>query len=394
MLTFNGIRWIKPKNPAGKRVLVRVDFNVPIKNGKIEDDFRIKAHLPTLHALLKGQNTVIILTHIGKPAGKKIPAFSARPIARRLSKLLKRRVTLISNPFTLPAARTIKNAPAGSIFVIENLRFWNGEEKKDETFANNLSRLGDVFVQDAFGVIHRAHASITRLPFLLPSYGGLLLKKELTALKPLATNPKRPFVVIMGGVKISTKLALIRAFSQKADRVLLGGALANTILAALASPVGKSVIEKKTIPAVKRMLANGTKLVFPKDAVVASTQNARRGTKKLIADIAKTEIILDIGPETATAFIRELNRAKTIFWNGPLGFVENNAFRAGTLKVARAIHKLRCYKVIGGGDLIAFFHKRNLASRISHFATGGGSTLTLLAGKKLPGLEALKKAKR
>lgn len=384
------IRWLSPKTLQKKRVLVRVDFNVPIKNSRIQDDFRIKAHLPTLKLLLEGGNTLIILTHIGKPDGKRVPSLSALPITHRLSILLKRKIEFISDPFRKTSAEKIKRARPGSIFLVENLRFWKGEEKNDPNFAKAIAELGDIFIQDAFGVIHRAHASVTLLPRFLPTYGGLLLKKELTALNPLVVNPKRPFVVIMGGAKISTKLALIKAFSKKADRVLLGGALANTILAAFESPVGKSAIENKIMPTVKKMLVHKSKLIFPEDAVVANIPNARRETEKRTSDIGKTEIILDIGSKTATAFIKELNRAKTIFWNGPLGLVENKAFARGTLKVAKAIGKIPCYKVVGGGDLIAFFHKHNLASGITHFATGGGSTLTLLAGEKLPGLEALK----
>ncbi|MFY9461788.1 MAG: phosphoglycerate kinase [Candidatus Sungiibacteriota bacterium] len=387
------IRWLGPKTLRKKRVLVRVDFNVPIEKGRILDDFRIRAHLPTLRMLLKNKNTIIILAHLGKPDGKKVPSLSLKPAAARLARLLGKNVKLVSDPFSKSAVKKIESAESGSVFLVENIRFWKGEEKTDERFAGSLARLGEVFVQDAFGVIHRPHASVVELPRLMPSYGGLLLKKEIEALKPLVNRPLRPFVVIMGGAKISTKLHLLRAFVRRADRVLIGGALANTVLAALGFPVGKSLLEKNILPMVRKIALRDRKILFPHDVIAARSPRAAKFSAKSIGDIAKDDMILDIGNDARRMFIKELKRAKTIFWNGPLGLVEKKEYALGTLAVARSLRGIRAYKVIGGGDLVAFFEKHRLAKSVSHFATGGGSSLMFIAGFSLPGMRAMEKSK-
>ncbi len=387
------IRWISKISPAKKRILVRVDFNVPLDNGRIRDDFRIKAHLPTLRLLLKGDNTMTILTHIGEPEGKKVASLSTHPVARHLSRLLKKKVTFVRDPFAKTWIKKIRAARPGSVFMVENIRFWKDEERNSSRFAKALACLGEVFVQDAFGVIHRAHASVTGLPRLMPSYGGLLLKKELDALRPLAEHPRRPFVVVMGGAKISTKLHLLKSSIRRADRILIGGALANTVLAALHFPVGKSLVEKNMLAVINKIAIQDKKLLFPHDFVVARSANASKFSTKSIHDIGKNDIIFDIGKDARRMFARELKRAKTIFWNGPLGLVEKKEYALGTLAVAKSLQRIRAYKIIGGGDTVAFFEKHGLASGISHFATGGGSSLMFIAGLPLPGLKALKQSK-
>ncbi|MDO8561100.1 MAG: phosphoglycerate kinase [bacterium] len=385
------IRWIDEAPPRKKRVLVRVDFNVPLNKGRILDDFRIRAHLPTIRGLLKNKNTIILLTHIGKPGGKIVPALSARPVARRLSRLLGKKVVLITNPFSNASVNTIRRTPLCSIFLIENVRFWKGEEKNDAVFAKKLSRLGEVFVQDAFGEIHRPYATMIGLPRFLPSYGGPLIKKEISALSPLMHHPKKPFVVIMGGAKISTKLKLIENLAKRADRVLLGGALANTALKIKGFKIGKSPFEQKTMPAVRR-IAKNKKLILPTDAIVAESPNSRNISKKTISKIGKNDFILDAGKQTIRLFAKELKSAKTILWNGPLGLIERKEFSNGTAEIAKVLRRIKAYKVVGGGDLVAFLKKRRLLKGINHIATGGGSTMTLISGNKLPAIDALKKA--
>lgn len=384
------IRWLKKNSLQKKRVILRVDFNLPMKNGEIADDFRIHAHLPTIRALLDGKNTVIILTHVGKPNGKKIPSFSARLIAVRLSRLLKKKVEFIYDPFTPSAMKKILNAKPASVFLVENMRFWIGEEANDPKFAEKLSFLGEAFVQDAFGVIHRNHATLAVLPRFLPSYGGILLKKEIDSLSPLVRHPRRPFMIIMGGAKISTKLRLLRSFVKKADKIFLGGALANTALAAIGHRTGKSLIETGALNAAKKILMTSKNILLPKDAVVATSRSSETEVRRVDA-VQENEIIFDIGPKTRVFFAKELRRAKTIFWNGPLGFAEEKKYAIGTLALAKNLQRIHAYKVIGGGDLIAFFDKYRLQNGIAHFASGGGSTLAFLAGEKLPGLKALKK---
>lgn len=387
------IRWLDPNTISKKRVLVRVDFNVPLKKGYILDDFRIRAHMTTFKTLLKKKNTLIILTHIGKPDGKRVPSLSAKPIADRLSRLVGKKVELIANPFAASSIKNIKKSRPGSIFLIENVRFWKGEEKNDPAFAKKLARLGEVFVEDAFGAIHRPHASIIGIPRHLPSYGGLLLKKETEAIRPLTEKHRRPFIIIMGGAKISTKLGLIKDLMRKADRVLLGGALANTALAALGFPVGRSLVEKKSIAAVRKILQKNHKLLIPHDFVVSSSHLASKLFVRSAKDVGKKEVILDIGPITVQLFMREIKKAKTILWNGPLGVAEKKRLAEGTIRVAKYLARLKAYKVIGGGDLVAIFKRYGLISKVSHVATGGGAALALVAGESLVGLQALENKK-
>ena len=383
------VRWLEKNTFRKKRVLVRVDFNVPLGKGRILDNFRIRSHLPTIRILLKNKNTLILLAHIGKPGGKIMPALSTHPIAKHLARLLGQKITFIANPLSVAPKGVIQRSTPGSVFLIENVRFWKGEEKNDAVFAKKLAALGEVFVQDAFGVIHRKHASVIGIPRFMPSYGGPLLKKEIKALKPLIVRPQRPYVVIMGGAKISTKLHLIKTFVRRADRVLIGGALANTVLATLNFPIGKSLAEKNAMPAIRKIALRDHKILFPHDVIAARSLKTGKFSAKSIGDIAKDDIILDIGNNTRRTFIKELKKAKTIFWNGSLGLVEKKEYAPGTLAVARSLRKIRAYKVIGGGDLVAFFEKYRLTKNVSYVATGGGSSLMFIAGFSLPGIRAL-----
>lgn len=387
------IRWLGKNSFKGKSVILRADFNVPMSNGTIVDDFKVRAHLPTLHALLGGKNTIVILTHLGKPGGKRIPALSAKPLAHRLSRLLKKSVTFIPDPLSPRSLGKIAGAKPASVFLVENVRFWKGEEGNSPTFAKSLSRLGEAFVEDAFGVSHRKHATLTLLPRLLPAYGGLLLKKEIDSLTFLTRLQKKPFIIIMGGSKISTKLKLLTSCTKRADKILLGGALANTALAALGYRVGRSLVERAAFNATRKILKTNTHILLPTDIVVAAPPQ-KKAVVRPIGMVKENEIILDIGPETRRHFIKELKQANTIFWNGPLGLVEEKKYIPGTLAIAKALGEMRAYKVIGGGDLIAFFDKHQLQKGIAHFASGGGSTLAFLAGEKLPGLEAIKIMRR
>lgn len=383
------IKWLHANTIRRKRVLVRVDFNVPVSDGRILDDFRIKAHLPTLKTLLRNRNILILIAHIGRPDGKKIGAMSLRPAARRLSALLGRRVCFVPDPRDAELRKKIKTSAPQSVFLIENVRFWPGEKKNDRAFAKMLADLGEVFVQDAFGVIHRSESSVTGLPRFLPSFGGLLLQKELEALSPLVVKPKHPFVVIMGGAKIETKLPLIKALIKKADRVLLGGSLANTMLASLGFPVGKSKIEQSAVSELRRVAIQDGKLVMPQDVITARSLNDSHPRAKPIKEVSESEFILDIGPETIKAFAAEIKTAKTMLWNGPLGLIEKKQFAKGTLLVAKLFAASRAHKIIGGGDLASVFKKYGISSRNIHVATGGGSALSLIAGNSLPGLSAL-----
>lgn len=383
------IQWLSHGAPRNKRVLLRVDFNVPLKGGPVLGDFRLRAHIPTIKLLLKNGNTVVIVTHLGKPGGKRVATLSTAPLATHLSKMIGRKVVLVADPFAQSWVHMIRSAPRKSIFLLENVRFWKGEEKNTISFARGLARLGEMFVQDAFGVVHRSHASVMSLARLLPSWGGLLLESELRALRPLLQRPLRPFVVLMGGAKISTKLHLMKGFVSRAQRILLGGALANTVLAAKGFPIGRSVFEKEALPSVRRLAGKNKKLLYPHDVIVASSIGTKKISLKEIGRVGRNDYIFDIGKETTRKYSQVIKGAKTILWNGPMGLIEAPHFQKGTLSIAKAIARSGAYSVVGGGDLVPLLKKARLFSRFDHVSTGGGSMLALVAGHRLPGLDAL-----
>lgn len=368
----------------GKRALVRVDFNVPIVRGRAADDFRIRAAIPTIRYLIARRNTVILLSHHSDNRQSLLPA------AKRLAVLLGRPVRFVRDPSSRNFIKTLARSD-GRVFLLENLRFWEGEESCDPAFARSLARIGDVYVNDAFGVLHRRAASLTVLPRLLPSFLGFRAARELAMLDRVLQRPARPLVAIFGGAKIDTKLAALRRFSSLADKLLLGGGIANTLLLARGVAVGRSLATAPT-PAIRRY-ARSPRLILPIDAVVAHTPPGGVQARVVaIGRVRATERICDIGPQTAALFRRSLRPARTVVWNGPLGLVEDKRFRAGTVALARALAAGGKQVVIGGGDTVAFLRQAGLVRRSMYISTGGGAMLAYLAREKLPGLEALKQS--
>lgn len=388
---------IRQANIKNKRVLLRVDFNVPLVGGRVADDFRIRETIPTIRFLLKRRNALVLVTHMGRPNGKKHETgnkkhetLSVQPIARHLSRLLNRKVRFVKDPFSREGLRVILALKPGEIVMIENIRFWKGEERNSPVFAKQLAGLGEVFVNDAFGASHRAHASVAGITKFLPAYAGLLLEREVKTFERLMKRPGRPYVAILGGVKISDKLALLVHLLRDADGVLLAGALANTVFSHVGFEVGKSVIDKKFHKNNDALYRN-KKILFPYDVVVARAvkENVKKQVKK-IGEIASDDFILDAGPKTLEIFAKALRGAKTIVWNGPLGMSDLKTFSAGTIALAKVLKRTHAFKVVGGGDTVAVLRRYNLLSGFSHVSTGGGAMLEFLAGKKLPGVEALK----
>lgn len=386
------------KIKKGMRVLVRADFNEPIFHGKVSDDFRIKTTLPTIKYLLKKGAKVILISHLGRPDGKKDNSMSLLPVARRFSRLLRKKVVFVRNPWSVSniGCCLSKQHPMllkNSVFLLENIRFWKEEEKNDLHFARKLASLGDFYVNDAFGASHRAHASISGIPKYLPYAAGFLLEKEVKALEKLSRNQRRPFFIILGGAKASTKIDLVRKYLKEADGVLAGGAIGNTILAARGFPIGKSLADGIGARGLKKYIdISSLKLFSPLDAVVTNkiSENARSKAVHM-GLIGKKDYIADIGPETGRFFAKVLRPARTILWNGPMGVIEIEKFSQGTLNLVKVMKKIKAYKVTGGGDTIAFLKKHHLMNVFNHVSTGGGAMMEFLAGKKLPGIEVLKK---
>ena len=382
---------------SGKRVLVRVDFNVPIKNGAITDDTRIRASLPTITALLDRGATVVLASHLGRPKGKPSPEFSLRPAAERLSALLGGRpVQFAEDCVGEPARAAIQAAGTGGVVLLENLRFHAGEEKNDPGFAKQLAELADVYVNDAFGSAHRAHASTEGIVhFVKEAAAGLLMGKEVEYLGKVLESPERPFVAVLGGAKVSDKLEVIENLISKVDALLIGGAMAYTFLKARGVEVGKSLVEAELLDTARdverRAKARGLRLELPVDHVVAPKLEAGAPAETLDAtDPAIGDRMgLDIGPKTIATYRSVINGAKTVIWNGPMGVFEIDAFARGTIEVARAVADVKGTTVIGGGDSIAAVAKAGVTDRITHISTGGGASLEFLGGQTLPGVAAL-----
>jgi len=381
----------------GRRVLVRVDFNVPIKNGEIKDDTRIRASLPTIrYALEKGAASVILCSHLGRPKGKPSPEYSLRPVARRLSELLGKPVEFADDCIGQPAIDAIARAGRGGVVLLENLRFHPEEEKNDPTFAAALASLADVYVDDAFGSAHRAHASTEGVVHhVKASAAGLLMKQELEHLGRVLEHPDHPFVAVLGGAKVSDKLEVIQNLIPRVDALLIGGAMAYTFFKSQGLPVGKSLVENDLLDAARDITARaaqrGLRLELPSDHVVAAKLEAGVPTEVLaVTDPAiGNRMGLDIGPRTIQTYRDVIAGAKSVIWNGPMGVFEIDAFAAGTMAVAKAVADVKGITVIGGGDSIAAVAKAGVTDRITHISTGGGASLEFLGGRELPGVAAL-----
>jgi phosphoglycerate kinase len=382
----------------GRRVLIRVDFNVPIKNGAIGDDTRIRASLPTIEsALAQGAATVVLCSHLGRPKGKPNPEYSLKPVADRVSALLERPVVFAADCIGEPAKKAIAEAGSnGGIVLLENLRFHAEEEKNDPAFAKQLAALADVYVNDAFGSAHRAHASTEGIvPFVKDSAAGLLMAAEIEHLGKVLESPEHPFVAILGGAKVSDKLEVIQNLIPRVDALLIGGAMAYTFFSARGVPVGKSLVEAELLDAARdvetRATARGLRLELPVDHVVAPKLEAGAPAETLaVGDPAIGDRMgLDIGPKTIDIYRSVIASARTVIWNGPMGVFEIDAFARGTIEVARAVASVNGTTVIGGGDSIAAVAKAGVTDRITHISTGGGASLEFLGGRTLPGVAAL-----
>lgn len=383
----------------GKRVLVRSDFNVPLKEGKITDDGRIKAALPTLKALLEADAKVVIMAHLGRPKGEVKPEFSLAPVAKRLGELVDADVTLAKDTVGEDAQAKVAAMSVGQIVLLENVRFDKRETSKidaeREELAAAYAKLGEVFVSDGFGVVHRKQASVYDIAKLLPAAAGKLVNREIESLSRATTNPERPYAVVLGGSKVSDKLGVIKNLLTKADRLLIGGGMAFTFLAAQDYSVGKSLLESDQIETVKGYIeeakANGVDLVLPVDVVVAKEFKADAEPSVVTVDaIPDDSMGLDIGPKSQQLFASKIGEAKTVAWNGPMGVFEFPAFAAGTKAVAAALSEGDCFSVVGGGDSAAAVRTLGFdESTFSHISTGGGASLELLEGKTLPGIAVL-----
>ena len=377
---------------AGKRVLVRVDFNVPLENSTVGDDTRIRAALPTIRYLLEHDAQPILCSHLGRPKGKPESKYSLTPVAERLRQLLSRPVQMAPDCIGPVVEGMSKNIPRGSVLLLENLRFHAEEEANDADFARALASLADVYVNDAFGSAHRAHASTAGVTAYLPAVAGFLMEKELAFLGQALAAPARPFVAVLGGAKVSDKMGVIHNLLGKVDSLLVGGGMANTFLKAQGKAVGESLVENDKLEEARTLLREGgSKLILPVDVVVADRLDAKaeKGTVG-VDSVSAGWRILDIGPQTTKRFAQQLGTARTVVWNGPMGVFELEPFAAGTFAIARVLAELSgAITIIGGGDSAAAVEQAGLAQRMTHISTGGGASLEFLEGKELPGVAAL-----
>ncbi len=388
---------IRDVDVAGKRVFVRVDFNVPLADGKVTDDSRIRAALPTIIALLQSGARVVLASHLGRPDGKVTDSLRLRPVGQRLSELLRRNVPVTGDALGLGTEDAVKRLRPGEALLLENLRFHAEEEANDPEFAAALAAYADLYVNDAFGTAHRAHASTVGIARLLPAYAGLLMEREIAALSNLMESPARPFAAILGGAKVSDKIKVIDNLLTRVDLLVLGGGMANTFLLAQGKAVGKSLAEPDRLEDARRILANaekqGVRVVLPVDVIVA--KEVTRGTeyKTLPAEkIPASWHIVDLGKASQDLIVEALADAKTVFWNGPLGVFEIPSFAHGTNAVARMLADAAdggATVVVGGGDSVAAIVQQGLADRMTHISTGGGASLEFLEGRELPGVTVL-----
>ena len=388
---------IRDADVAGKRVFVRVDFNVPLADGKVNDDSRIRAAIPTINHLLQAGASVVLASHLGRPDGKVSDSLRLRPVGLRLGEILRRHVPVTGDALGIGTEDAVKRLRPGEVLLLENLRFHAAEEKNDPEFAAKLAAYADVYVNDAFGTAHRAHASTVGVAKLLPAYAGLLMEREINALSHLLEDPGRPFAAILGGAKVSDKIKVIDNLLTKVDVLVLGGGMANTFLLAQGKAIGKSLAEPDRAEDARRILAtaekNGVRVILPVDVIVA--KEVTRGTeyKTLPAEkIPASWHIVDLGKASQDQILEALADAKTVFWNGPLGVFEIPSFAHGTNAVARMLAEAAekgATVIIGGGDSVAAITQQGLADKMTHISTGGGASLEFLEGRELPGVTVL-----
>ena len=372
-------------------MLLRVDFNVPLSEGTVQDDTRIRAALPTIRLLHERGASVILCSHLGRPKGKPVPSLSLRPVAVRLAELLDEAVEFAADCVGPAAQAAAARLRPGGLLMLENTRFYPQETENDPTFAGQLAELAELYVNDAFGSAHRAHASTEGVAHFLPSAAGLLVEQEVKFIKEALSSPERPYVVLLGGAKISDKIGLVRKLLSEADALLVGGGMANTFLAAQGLDLADSLVEQESLPVAAELLAQpGSRIHLPVDVVVASefSELAEHRVAK-VDQIPVGWRAADIGPQTLEQFSEVLRPAKTILWNGPMGVFEIEIFSAGTRGIAQAIAGVHALSIVGGGDSVAAVQQAGLAARFTHLSTGGGATLALLEGQTLPGLAVL-----
>ncbi len=382
---MNNMKIVKDFDVENKRVIVRCDFNVPLGEEGILDDFRVRKTLPTIQYLRERKAKVVLISHLGRPKGREMK-FSLKPVAERLEELLGRRVEFLNDCLGEEVKQRITEMEPGEIFLLENLRFHPEEKQADSSFTKELAGLGDIFIQDAFGVSHRQHSSVIGLPAELPSGIGFLVEEEIKTLSQVINNPERPLTAIIGGAKINTKVRLIERFLREVDSLLLGGKTANIILSAKGVSVGKSAPEPEVIQLVAGFDLASPKLYLPVDVVAVDNDNVRQA---VCGDIREEEMVLDIGLDTIDIFSKIIAEAKTIIWNGPMGKFEDERFTAGTMKIIEAIAASPAFSVVGGGETAELVNRLGLADKFGYVSTGGGAMLKLLSGEKLPGIEAI-----
>jgi phosphoglycerate kinase len=383
----------------GKRVFVRVDFNVPLEDGRVTDDSRIRASLPTIELAIERGARVVLASHLGRPKGQPKPEYSLEPAGARLSELLAREVILTDDCIGDGVRKVVGDMQDGQVVLLENLRFHAEEEANEENFARALASLAQVYVNDAFGAAHRAHASVAAMVKHVPERAmGLLLRRELEALSKLLAHAERPFLIVVGGAKVADKIGVLENLLAKADDVVIGGAMANTFLKARGGALGRSKLEDEKLPVARRFWeraqSKGVAVFLPTDLVTSADVKGAEGVHvRDASNVPADEMGLDIGPETRKLFLDRVRRAKTIFWNGPMGYFEQPPFDEGTralsLAFAEASREGKLFSVAGGGDTVAALHMAGVADAISHVSTGGGASLELLEGKVLPGVAAL-----
>ncbi|MBL8150177.1 MAG: phosphoglycerate kinase [Blastocatellia bacterium] len=386
---------IKDLDLQGKKLFIRVDFNVPIENGKVSDDTRIQASLPTINYAIGQGARVILASHLGRPKGGPNPKYSLKPVADRLAELLGQPVKFATDCVGTEIEAEAAQLGNGEVLLLENVRFHAAEEKNEENFSRQLAALCDLYVNDAFGSAHRAHSSTAGITqFVSQAASGFLMEKELEYLGKALYNPDHPFVVILGGAKVSDKIEVIENLLKSADVLLIGGAMAYTFLKAQGLPIGKSLVENDKLDLAKQLMekarARKVRLELPIDHVVATQLEPVEGIRTVkISETAENEAGYDIGPETVEKYRKEIGEAKTVVWNGPMGIFENSNFAHGTMEVARAVASIDATTVVGGGDSVAAVNQAGVSDKISHVSTGGGASLEFLSGLELPGVKAL-----